>query len=260
MPAASAGTNAHSGSGGTRRVMIPMPPENENRPRGCRMASEESFAEWIRRVRAGDERAAEELVRRYETAVRVAVRVRLTDGRLRQQLDSMDICQSVLGSFFVRAAAGQYDLDHPEQLVGLLVKMAQNKLFMQVRRHRTVGRDLSRARPLAEDVAPVPDREPGPERQAAGRDMLQRLLERLPEPVRDLARRRGEGPGVGRDRAGTRRPAADLPNAAFARHRPARAATRAGRRGRGAELTRPPPRTSRFSPRSRSATRCTAPS
>ena len=53
--------------------------------------------------------------------VRFEARLRLTDPRLRRQYDSLDICQSVLASFFVRAAAGQYDLDRPEQLLKLLL-------------------------------------------------------------------------------------------------------------------------------------------
>ena len=40
----------------------------------------------------------------------------------------MDICQSVLGSFFVRAATGQYKLETPEHLLKLLTTMARNKL------------------------------------------------------------------------------------------------------------------------------------
>ena len=81
------------------------------------MADDNTFADFLRRVRAGDEQAAAELVSRYESAVRVEVRMRLADSRLRRVLDSMDLCQSVLASFFVRAAAGQYDLERPEQLV-----------------------------------------------------------------------------------------------------------------------------------------------
>jgi hypothetical protein len=50
------------------------------------------FSEFLLRVRAGDAAAAEELVRRYESAVRVAVRVRLTDPALRRQFDSVDVC------------------------------------------------------------------------------------------------------------------------------------------------------------------------
>src|SRR5690242_7706534 len=93
-----------------------------------------TFEELMRRVRAWDQDAATELVRRYEAAIRRAVRLRLADSRLGGLFDSMDICQSVLGSFFVRAASGQYDLETPEKVLGLLVAMARNKLASLARR------------------------------------------------------------------------------------------------------------------------------
>src|SRR5689334_24395239 len=105
------------------------------------MSDEASFAEFVKRVRAGDEQAAAELVRRYESAIRLEVRLRLRDPALRRRFDSMDVCQSVLATFFVRAAAGQYDLDRPEGLRQLLVAIALNKLGGQVRRHRAQRRD-----------------------------------------------------------------------------------------------------------------------
>src|SRR5262245_31987749 len=87
--------------------------------RGPTMAEDPSFQDLLRRVRQRDEQAAAELVRRYEPTIRLAVRVRLTDPRLRRLLDSVDICQSILANFFVRAAAGQFDLERSEQLVKL---------------------------------------------------------------------------------------------------------------------------------------------
>src|SRR5262245_18744068 len=92
------------------------------------------FEDLIRRVRAGDQAAAADLVSCYEPAMRWAVRFRLADARLGNVLDSMDICQSVLGSFFVRAASGQYEIDQPDQLLTLLVTMARNKLVAQGRK------------------------------------------------------------------------------------------------------------------------------
>lgn len=100
------------------------------------MSDRDMFTSFLSRIRSGDARAAEELVRRYEPAIRLAVRTRLTDPALRRQFDSVDICQSVLASFFVRAAAGQYDLSDPAQLTALLVRMAHNKLAGQARFHR----------------------------------------------------------------------------------------------------------------------------
>jgi hypothetical protein len=58
-------------------------------------AGDSGFSDFIRRVRRGDERAAEELVERYGPAIRRVVRVRLRDPRLQRLMDSGDICQSV---------------------------------------------------------------------------------------------------------------------------------------------------------------------
>src|SRR6266436_4001848 len=87
-----------------------------------------TFQDLIGQVRAGDGEAAAELVRRYEPAIRRAARIRLADSRLRRLFDSMDISQSVFASFFVRAALGQYELEKPERLLGLLVAMSRKKL------------------------------------------------------------------------------------------------------------------------------------
>src|SRR5262245_59589702 len=85
---------------------------------GMRLVSEAvELKELIRGVRSGDPEAAAELVRLYEPYVRRAVRVEMRDARLRRVFDSSDFCQSVLASFFVGLAHGQYQLDRPEQLL-----------------------------------------------------------------------------------------------------------------------------------------------
>jgi RNA polymerase sigma-70 factor (ECF subfamily) len=155
--------------------------------------TEPSFAGWIERVREGDADAAADLIQRYEQAVRVAVRVKLTDPRLRRQFDSMDVCQSVMASFFVRAAAGQFDLERPQQLVGLLVKMAQNKLLMQARRHGQQKRDVGRVVTGSDDPPPVADQGPGPVRTAAAKELLEAVYARLEPDEREVARRRSLG-------------------------------------------------------------------
>jgi RNA polymerase sigma-70 factor (ECF subfamily) len=97
-------------------------------------AEESSFRELIRRIRKGDEDAATELVRLYEPEIRRAVRLRLNSPRLGRVLDSMDVCQSVMGRFFVGAAAGQFELEHPGQLLRLLVTMAKNRVIDHARK------------------------------------------------------------------------------------------------------------------------------
>jgi RNA polymerase sigma-70 factor (ECF subfamily) len=156
--------------------------------------SEPPFADFIGRIRAGDARAAEELVRKYESAIRVAVRARLTDPALKRVFDSVDICQSVLGSFFLRAAAGEYDLDEPTQLIALLVRMARNKLAGQARFHHRHRRD---ARLLAglDAAAGQTAAGPSPSQEALGRDLLQALRDRLTAEERELVSRRAAGEG-----------------------------------------------------------------
>src|SRR5439155_15991005 len=157
------------------------------------MAHDDLFDELLQRVRRGDSDAACELVRRYELAIRVAVRTRLSDPALRQQLDSVDICQSVLASFFVRAAAGQFDLHEPAQLVGLLTRMARNKLAMQVRSQHQQRRDVRRVSSIANSWAMPPDKTPGPAQQAVQRDLLSRAYQLMDPEVRQIADCRAGG-------------------------------------------------------------------
>jgi RNA polymerase sigma-70 factor (ECF subfamily) len=150
-----------------------------------------SFLDLIQRVRGGDPAAAAELVRRYEPAVRRMVRLQLRDPRLRRVLDSSDVCQSVLASFFVRAASGQYDLHQPDQLLRLLVVMARNKLASQARSSYVLRRDDRPRAPgaaLAATVAPGPS----PSQQAAWKDLLREVRGRLSAEERQLADRRAD--------------------------------------------------------------------
>jgi hypothetical protein len=66
------------------------------------MSDQDTFAGFVRRIRAGDQQAAVEMVRRYEPLIRLEIRLHLEDRRLCRLFDSMDVCQSVLKSFFVR--------------------------------------------------------------------------------------------------------------------------------------------------------------
>jgi RNA polymerase sigma-70 factor (ECF subfamily) len=156
------------------------------------MPEDSPFRDLIGRVRRGDEQAATELVRRYEPAIRRAIRFRLTDPTLRRTCDSMDVCQSVLLSFFVRAASGQYELDTPEQLLKLLTAMARNKLLNQARSQHAARRDqrLLDGRIAANDL--VADA-PGPSRQAEARELLEEVHRRLTPDERQLVELRNQG-------------------------------------------------------------------
>jgi DNA-directed RNA polymerase specialized sigma24 family protein len=158
------------------------------------MSEQDTFADFIRRIRAGDEQAAVEMVRRYEPLIRREIRLQLEDRRLSRLFDSMDICQSVLKSFFVRTAAGQYDLDTPEQLQRLLVTMAKNKLASAARGQHRQRRDQRRvAAAGVEKLEGVAADVPTPSEVVAGKELLERFRQALNEEERQLADLRGEG-------------------------------------------------------------------
>jgi RNA polymerase sigma-70 factor (ECF subfamily) len=156
------------------------------------MPADSSFPDLIRRVRGGDEAAAAELVRLYEPAIRRSVRLRL-DPRLRRTCDSMDICQGVLCSFFVRAACGQYELETPEQLLKLLATMARHKLAKALRHQRAARRDHRRVEAGPAEEWPLRAPAPSPSQQVAARELLQEVRRRLSPEERRLAELRGQG-------------------------------------------------------------------
>jgi RNA polymerase sigma-70 factor (ECF subfamily) len=157
------------------------------------MPEDLSFQGLLARVRSGDPEAARELVQRYEPAIRRAVRFRLSDSRLTGLLDSIDICQSVLASFFVRAAAGQYDLQQPEQLLKLLVAMARNKLALQARAQRRQRRDRRRLQAAGLNEAELADEGPSPSAYVAMAELLREADRLLSADEKQLVQLRKDG-------------------------------------------------------------------
>ena len=157
------------------------------------MSESLAFPDFIRRIRAGDDQAARELVERYEPVIRCEVRLRLRDPRLYSRFDWTDICQSVMASFFVRAAAGQYELEQPDQLLRLLVVMTRHKLSNQRRRHRAEMRDCRRLSACDPAYLDGPAAAPSPSRLVVGRELLAEVNRRLSPEERLLADLRADG-------------------------------------------------------------------
>jgi len=157
------------------------------------MPTDNTFTDFIGRIRAGDEQAAAELVARFEPVIRLEVRMAIRDPRLNRVLDSTDVCQSVLASFFVRAASGQFDLANPQRLTQLLVKMARNKLAAEARRHHRERRDVRRLREETGKKLDAIAAGPTPSQLVAGRDLLQHFRRQLTDGERRLAEWRAQG-------------------------------------------------------------------
>jgi DNA-directed RNA polymerase specialized sigma24 family protein len=153
------------------------------------MIAQGPFRELIRRVRAGDQSAATELVKQFEPEIRRFIRLRLTDPGLHRILDSADIWQSVLANFFVRVAGGQYDLDRPDQLVRLLITMARHRLVDHARKPSSRrNRDGDSAL-----WAGVAANQETPSAVVANEELLREGQRRLTAEERLLAERRADG-------------------------------------------------------------------
>ncbi len=157
------------------------------------MQDSPDFRDLIRRVRDRDPDAAAELVRRYESTIRRVVRIRLRDAGMRRLLDSTDVCQSVLASFFVRTALGQYEVDTPAQLLNLLTAIARNKLSNQANRLRAKRRDIRRDTAAGDGGPVVADDASDPSEQASAREILEKVRARLDPAELYLAEQRGAG-------------------------------------------------------------------
>src|SRR6266851_6845176 len=155
--------------------------------------SSNSFLTFFDRVRGGDQKAAAELVRMYEPEIRREVRLRLRDSRLRRDFDSMDICQSVMASFFVRASLGQFEVHKPEELIRLLVTMTRNKLVSQVRKQQTQGRDLRRRDAAGQEKLQTVAKGPTPSLLVANEELIQEFRKRMSTDEWRIAERRTEG-------------------------------------------------------------------
>ena len=157
------------------------------------MDEPKSFGEMLQGIRDGDEAAAQQLLEQYQSDIRRVIRVRLTDPRLKRQMDSIDICQSVMGDFFVRASLGQFELDTPQQLIKLLATMAQNKLLNHAEKQQAAKRDVRRMEALGIEDFPVTGTDSTPSQIVANRELLEKFRSGLTPEEFYLADQRGDG-------------------------------------------------------------------
>jgi RNA polymerase sigma-70 factor (ECF subfamily) len=154
-----------------------------------------AFDELMSRVRAGHPDAAAELVRHYEPDIRLEIRVRLRvqDRRVRRMLESLDVTQSVLASFFAGVTAGRFAPHNPQQLLALLVTMARNKLLSKVRDQRRQRRDARRALSLNTALHDVPALSERPSQVVSNQELIGEFHKRLSVDERLLADLRADG-------------------------------------------------------------------
>jgi DNA-directed RNA polymerase specialized sigma24 family protein len=154
------------------------------------MCESSGFSELIRLIRAGDEDAAARLTHRFEPFIRRFARFRMRNRsnhrRLRPELDSGDICQSIFKSLFVGLKHGRFELDQPEQLQKLLSAMVRIKVASKARRVSVTLREILDLDAPQQRV----DSGPGPEKVVDDRDLLDMILKKFAPDELDLLVRR----------------------------------------------------------------------
>ncbi len=157
------------------------------------MSEIEEFGQLLERVRSGDQDAAEQLVRDYEGLIRREVRLRIEDSRLRRTLDSMDFVQSVMASFFVRNALGDYEFNEPRDLVRLLMTMTRNKVASAARHANADKRDQRLNQYDTEALHGIPDGDETPSRLMSLRELYEQARSCFTEEELQLAQMRIDG-------------------------------------------------------------------
>ncbi|MBL8812765.1 MAG: sigma-70 family RNA polymerase sigma factor [Planctomycetaceae bacterium] len=159
------------------------------------MVTRSEFEVALQKLRDGSPDAVAEFVQHYQPFIRRAVRRGLTRSGLRSVVDSSDICQSVLASFLVRMAAGEFEFRDQKSVENLLITIARRRLGMLVRHETAQGRDRRRLMSLDsrwEHVAPA-STDPGLVAEVS--DLLQQVRSRMTDDERRLFDLRRSGAG-----------------------------------------------------------------
>jgi len=149
----------------------------------------------IARIRQGDENAARELLKRYESAVRVVVHRQLP-RLLRGRFDSLDFVQIVWADFFHRVQTSPTDFEDSHQLITILAWAAKNKVVDEYRRASSQRQNIRREESLwTRDGHPIElcTDEDSPSEVAEAHEAFDRLSDSLPEDRRAILELRAAG-------------------------------------------------------------------
>jgi RNA polymerase sigma-70 factor (ECF subfamily) len=154
----------------------------------------DSFAEFLVRLRGGDDAAAQELFGRFARQL-ISLALRHITTGLRHKVDPEDVVQSVYKSFFRRYGDGNLDVVNWNSLWGLLTLITARKCAERVAYHRAECRDAAReaSAPATEAGASWQEpfgREPTPLEAAELTETVERLFAAMSEedrPVLELS-------------------------------------------------------------------------
>jgi ECF sigma factor len=171
------------------------------------MSSVGSLTMRIQHLRSPDVRQRDEAARviwdHFEARLRSLVRRHL-DNRIRRREDEQDILQSMYASFCHGQVEGKDSPASRQELWRLLVRITLCKVVNTAHRHLAACRDVRRERGLGgraddDDLFPfwmldhVDRMQPGPDEKIAAIEELERLLQALPQDLRQVVLWRLDG-------------------------------------------------------------------
>jgi RNA polymerase sigma-70 factor (ECF subfamily) len=147
------------------------------------MPGNDSFAEVMARLRAGDDDAAARIFRCFTHRLIGLARAHL-DRRVRQKVDPEDVVQSVYRSFFLRYEQGKLDLAGWDSLWALLTVITTRKCGRWARKFHAERRDVSAEVPGAgtageSGVVELFSDEPSPAEAVVLSELIEQLLGNL---------------------------------------------------------------------------------
>jgi len=160
-----------------------------DQPAGDQGARDLSDRSLLVRLRGGQQDAATELYLRYAQRLRSLVRARCSP-HLSRRLEPDDIVQSVFRRFFGKVLQGDYDVPPGEELWGLLLVIALNKIRTEEAYHRAGKRDVRLSAQPA-DLAALES--PEDEDEAHLQLCVEDALGRLPDHFRVMVELRIQG-------------------------------------------------------------------
>jgi RNA polymerase sigma-70 factor (ECF subfamily) len=155
------------------------------------MTSGESFDNLMGRLRAGGDDAAAQVFQRFSARLVALARSRL-ERALQPKVDPEDVLQSVFKSFFVRHAAGEFELRGWDSLWTILTVIAVRKCANQAqhyrRARRSVLREVGPTVPSGDESFTVESlsREPSPGEAAELTDTVEQVMRQLDERDREV--------------------------------------------------------------------------
>src|SRR5215472_364163 len=131
----------------------------------------------VRRIRTGDQSAFCELVERHQSRI-----FRVLYGILNHRADAEDVAQDV----FAKVYFSIHRFDHRSSLFTWIYRIAVNEAYSHLRKRRTrrLHEDDSSGDAAGADLHSLIDRRPTPDRDAAQRDLVNKLLALIPEDDR----------------------------------------------------------------------------